>query len=396
MTVLGVLAFVLALTLSVALHEAGHLLTAKRFGMKASQYFIGFGPRIWSFRRGETEYGVKAIPAGGYVKIVGMTPLEQLDPADEPRAFWRQPAGRRTVVLGAGSFMHAVIALVLTFAGLALAGDLVHQYPGTRVAQVSRCLPAVPTAGCAPGDPASPAARAGIRPGDQLVSLDGRPIASWAAFTRAVRAHPGVPVRLVVRRSGRLTPLVATPAAEHLPGSGSPVGFLGVEPTLVTPHYGPLGLARHTGDLLGSYLTGTVSALGRLPAQIPHLLENRPRSGNGIAGVVDVGRLSGQIASATGTPLAVRAGSFLLLIAELNFSIGLINLLPLLPLDGGHIAIIGFEGARSRLARALHRPDPGRVDLMKVIPVAYTVIALFAGLSLLLVYAGFANPIRLQ
>jgi membrane-associated protease RseP (regulator of RpoE activity) len=399
--VLGVVAFVLALVASVALHEAGHLITAKHYGMKASEYFVGFGPKIFSFRRGETEYGLKAVLAGGYVKIVGMTPLEAVPAGDEDRVFYKQPPGRRTVVLCAGSAVHLVIAVLLVFAALWIGGNADAERPGTAVAAVLACAPVSETATACPAHAGpSPAKAAGLRAGDQLVSVDGRAVTGYEQFVTFVRAHAHRRITLVVRRGRRLVTLHATPTQISEPiGSGTrthEVGFLGISPTTVIPHYAFGALFHATGTELGTFFTGTVSAIHHLPSELATLAEGKPRTGNGPAGVIDLARVSSEIATATSTSVADRIASFLLLVAELNFFVGLFNLLPLLPLDGGHIGIIAFEQSRSRLARWFGRPDPGRVDLLKVLPVAYTVIALFAGLTLLLVYAGIANPIRLQ
>jgi membrane-associated protease RseP (regulator of RpoE activity) len=401
LSLLGVVAFVLALVISVALHEAGHLVTAKHYGMKASEYFIGFGPKIFSFRRGETEYGLKAVLAGGYVKIIGMTTLEEVPAGDEDRVFYKQPAGRRAVVLCAGSAVHLVIAVALVFAALWMGGNEAAAVPGTSVSAVLSCAPkSVLDASCPPHAPASPAKAAGLRAGDQLVAIDGRPVTGYQSFVTFVRARADQPITLEVRRDGRLVTLRATPTKISEPIGNGPktheVGFLGISPDTVVPHYGFTGLFHATATTLGSFFTGTVTAVHHLPSELTSLAKGKPRTGNGPAGVIDLARISSEIARAPQTSVVDRLASFLLLVAELNFFVGLFNLLPLLPLDGGHVGILAFEQARSRLARLLGRPDPGRVDLVKVLPFAYTVIALFAGLTLLLVYAGIANPLRLQ
>src|SRR5499427_6006300 len=204
---LGILIFVLALLFSIMLHEAGHFVTAKKFGMKVTQFFVGFGQTLWSTRRGETEYGVKAIPAGGFVKIVGMTELEDVDPADEPRSFRRHPRGQRIIVLAAGSFMHFVLALVLLFIVAAGIG-LETASAGTTVGAVESCVPANVNLGCAKSDPKSPASKAGVRVGDKIVSIAGIRVASWTQMGKAIRAqHTGTSVPVVVDRHGQLVTL---------------------------------------------------------------------------------------------------------------------------------------------------------------------------------------------
>jgi len=393
---LGVIAFVVALLLSIMLHEAGHFGFAKAFGMKATQFFLGFGPTLWSVRRGETEYGVKAIPAGGFVKIVGMTPLEEVAPGDERRAFYRQPAPQRAVVLAAGSVVHFLIAFVLLLVLFAGIGPTVTT---TTVAGVSPCVPATVKDRCAPGDTASPAVLAGLRPGDRIVAFEGRPVQSWLSFSRDVRAHGGDRVALVVERNGqRLTlhPTVATAARPGLddPGRTEQVGVLGIAPGDERRRESLGGGLADSGRLFRDSVTGTFTALGKVPASIPKLF-SAERGLDSPTSVVGIGRLSGEVATAKTVDWLDRVSTFLLIIASLNIFVGIFNLLPLLPLDGGHLAILGFEQARYGVYRALGRSGPGRVDLTKLLPAAYLVIVAFVGLSLLLIAADIVNPIHL-
>lgn len=419
-TVVGVLLIVFMLVASVALHEAGHLATAKHYGMKATQYFIGFGPRIFSFRRGETEYGLKLIPAGGYVKIVGMSPLEADEGGanpdvrraaanvaalptsttpDERRLFYTYPARQRFVVLVAGSTMHFILAVLLTFAGLAVAGDLTHD-PGlsTKVALVTDCVNVAPDGTCPAGATPSPAQRAGLVAGDKIVAVDGATVKSWDSFAAVVKASAGRTLHLTVDHPGRpertlnITP--APKSSTSATGATTTYGFVGLEPSYKPyPSYTPVQAAAHTPGVLWSYVTGTVSKLGTYPHSIAQLATGGKRDGSGLVGVVDVSRIGGSIASAPQS-VALKAGELLLIGASVNFFVGIFNLLPLLPLDGGHVAILAFENLRAWFARRIGRPDPGRVNLLRVLPVAYVVIAAFVGLSVLLVYAGFANPIQ--
>ncbi len=427
-TTIGVLLIVGMLVGSVALHEAGHLVTAKRYGMKATQYFIGFGPKIFSFRREETEYGLKAIPAGGYVKIVGMSPLEAIDGQDAPdprqaaaaaaalptkttpdarRLFYTYPARQRFVVLVAGSSMHFVLAALLTFAGLAIGGDLTRD-PGvsTTLATVYFCASPDPQTGaCAPDATQGPASRAGLRSGDTIVAVNGVRVGAFDQVSRALQGSLGRPVALTVVRSGAERTLTLTPAAKpKLDANGKPVlgadgkpllvGGIGVLPRYKPyPGYDPLAAAGQTPRVLWSYVTQTVSKLGSYPHSIAQLATGQKRDGTGVVGAVDIGRIGGSIASAPETT-STKAGQLLFIGASVNFFVGIFNLLPLLPLDGGHIAILGFENLRAWFARRFGRADPGRVNLLTVMPVAYVVVAAFVGLSLLLVYAGITNPIE--
>ncbi|HVF19554.1 MAG TPA: site-2 protease family protein [Mycobacteriales bacterium] len=392
---MGVLAFVVAIIFSIALHELGHLATAKAFGMKATQYFIGFGPRIWSFRRGETEYGVKAIPAGGYVKIVGMTELEELEPEDEDRAFWRQPAPQRSVVLVAGSAMHFVLAAVVFAVALILVGVPTGEVT-TTVEAVSTCIPADPKAECAATDARAPAAVAGVEPGDRVVSYNGVAVDKWEQFTGRVRATAAGPAELVVERDGAELTLPLEVVRVTRPDLDDPektveVGALGLLPREETRRYGVVAGLGKTAEAMGESFAGTGKALVRLPASIPKLFD--ATFGDGVRDPEGAVSLlgAGQIANA-----AAKSGQvaiFLSLIASINVFIGVFNLLPLLPLDGGHLAILGFEQGRKRVYGLIGRPDPGRVDLRKLLPAAYTFIVFLIALQVLVLYADVANPI---
>jgi membrane-associated protease RseP (regulator of RpoE activity) len=399
LTVLGVLTFVVGLLVSVAIHEFGHLLTAKRFGMKATEYFIGFGPRLWSFRRGETEYGVKAIPAGGYVKIVGMTDLEQVAPEDEPRAFYRQPAPQRLVVLAAGSFSHLVIGFVLFAFVLLVLG---RPAPSTTVGEVAPCVPLTATATCSPDTP-SPAKAAGLQAGDRIVSVAGHRVGNWSDASEAIRGAGAGPVTVVVERGGRELTLTATLVARDRPVADGTdrterVGVLGVTPDLVMVRAGPLETLTTSAQAVWGTVVVTGQVLVQIPSKIPDLinaLSGGQRDPAGLVGVVGIARISGETLATGELPFAAKIGNLLLQMAALNVFIGLFNALPLLPLDGGHMAVLLFESARTRLYRLFGRPDPGRVDLSKLLPAAYLFLILLVGLTVLLLAADIVNPVQL-
>jgi membrane-associated protease RseP (regulator of RpoE activity) len=389
---LGVAIFVVALLASIMLHEAGHFATAKLFGMKATQFFVGFGRTIWSRQKGETEYGVKAIPAGGFVKIVGMTDLEDVDPADEPRSFRNQPGWQRIIVLAAGSAMHFALALVLLFV-IAAGIGLEAASTGTTVGTVESCVPTNMTSGCVKGDPASPATKAGVRVGDRIVSIGGIRVANWTQMGKAIRSQQaGAAVPVVVERHGRPVTLHATLAS--LTGHGS---YLGVSPLGVWQRQGPLGAASYAGHEFWQMLSGSAAVVAALPKAIPDLFaKNRGSTpGGDVTSVVGAGDVTGQVLEAR-IGWQPKAGLVLLIIASLNIFVGAFNLLPLLPLDGGHLAVVIYERARAWLARLLGRPDPGPVDFRRLIPVSVGVFALLVGVGLLLIMADLVNPIHLQ
>jgi membrane-associated protease RseP (regulator of RpoE activity) len=395
----GVLGFIVVLLVSVMLHEAGHFVTARRFGMKATQFFFGFGPTLWSFRRGETEYGVKAIPAGGFVKIVGMTSLEEIEPGDENRVFYKQPAPQRAIVLGAGSFMHFVIALFVLVIIYAVVGQ---SDVTNRVGSVQACIPAVENAACTSHDPASPASLVGLQKGDRLVALDGKPVTDFTAFAKQVRSHRDKPITLTWERNGVTTTktfnlVVAKRTSIDDPSKTEKVGLIGIAPQLVVHRVGLLTAIGKSGSAFGQSVVASLKGIAAIPAAVPKLVsatfESKPRDASSLTSIVGVARVSGQ-AVAGNEPINDKISFFLGIVVALNIFVGVFNLLPLLPLDGGHLAVLGFEQARSRIYRLVGRRDPGRVDLTKLLPAAYLVLALFIGLSLLLVLADIVNPIK--
>jgi membrane-associated protease RseP (regulator of RpoE activity) len=395
MSLLGWVIFIVALLFSVMLHESGHFVTAKKFGMKVTQYFVGFGTTLWSTRRGETEYGIKALPLGGFVKIVGMTSMDEVDPADEPRSFRRHPAWQRLIVLFAGSFMHFVLALVLLFllaAAIGLDNDNT-----TQLGPVAACVPANAKAfengTCTASDRPSPAKAAGIQAGDKVVSFDGKPVSSWTALGNDIRstpAHRTVPV--VVLRDGHQVTLHVTLAAV----GGRSGSYLGVESTNVFERYNPIRSVTYAGSMFGQVLTGSAKEIGSLPAAIPHLFaKNRSSTAAGqVTSVVGAGEITGDVVSAS-VGWQVKVDYVLLIVASLNIFVGAFNLLPLLPLDGGHIAVIIFERIRAWFARLRGRADPGLVDMTKLVPVSMGVFAILVVFGLMLILADLVNPIRL-
>jgi len=396
MDLIGWVIFIVALLFSVMLHETGHFVMAKKFGMKVTRYFVGFGPTLWSTRRGETEYGIKALPLGGFVKIIGMHSLDDVDdPADEPRSFRRHPAWQRIVVLCAGSFMHFVLAFVLIFC-LAL-GIGIENDNTTQLGTVSACVAAntaqLNSGQCTAGDQASPARLAGLRVGDQVTAFDGTPVRNWTQLGDAIRRAPaGSPATITVKRRGKTLTLHATLATV----SGRSGAYLGIAPTVVFQVASPVRAVQYAGSAFGQVLVGSVKAVGALPAALPKLFSKD-------RGSTAAGQVSSVVgaAEATGAAVAANVGwqykvSFvLLLIASLNIFVGAFNMLPLLPLDGGHVAVVVWERIRAWFARLRRRPDPGMVDMAKLLPVSFSIFMVLMFFGVVLVLADIVNPVNI-
>jgi membrane-associated protease RseP (regulator of RpoE activity) len=394
--VLGVLAFVIGLLGSVMLHEAGHFVTARRYGMKATQFFVGFGPTLWSTRRGETEYGVKAVPAGGFVKIVGMTPLEDVDPGDEGRAFYRQPARRKTVVLSAGSLVHFALCLLLVAFAVTVFG--VPKETAPTLTAISDCVANDPGAKCdVAGAVPAPAKTAGLKAGDVVTAVNGTTITTGTQLVSRVKASAGKPVRLTVDRKGKPVTVTVTPVKVTRKGATSPIGAIGVSvgANYKNEHFGPVGIVRETGTTVKLLVTGTVETLTHKLGTIGKVYGPN-RDPSGFIGVVGAGRISGEIAQAK-VPTSDKIANLVLLLAGLNLFVGVFNLLPLLPLDGGHIAVVWFEAVRDRIRRARgYVGEIQRVDYNRLMPLTFAVVVLFAGFTLFLLGADIVNPITLN
>jgi membrane-associated protease RseP (regulator of RpoE activity) len=397
------------------------MVTAKAFGMKVTRYFAGFGPTLFSFRRGETEYGLKAVPLGGFVKIVGMTPQDDdVEPGDEKRAMWRYPVWKRTIVMSAGSLTHFMLGfvllwIVLTFVGipnpaLADSGKLPAYVTVSSCAPVPATAVRCPDAGTASSTdfPTSPAKAAGLQDGDKITALDGTPVTSYGQLVNLIRQAPLGSHQVTYERNGATaTTTVELIAVQRYPldadnnvlTSKPPVtvSALGVSgasppgvPTTVT--YGPVDSLGKAGKFTGQTFTGVWSALKAFPERIPnlwHALNGGQRDPNGPISVVGASRLGGETAEHGQWFI------FLLLAASLNFFVGVFNLLPLLPLDGGHIAVAWFERIRSWVYARFGRRDPGRVNYAKLMPVTYVVILVFGAFTLLTVGADIVNPVTL-
>jgi membrane-associated protease RseP (regulator of RpoE activity) len=393
MDLIGWVIFLVALLFSVMLHETGHFVVAKKFGMKCTRYFVGFGPTIWSTQRGETEYGIKALPLGGFVKIIGMHSLDDVDdPADEPRSFRRQPGWQRILVLCAGSFMHFVLAFLLIF-GLAIGIGIENT---TQLAAISPCVASSVTAldngVCTASDKASPAARAGLRAGDEVTAFNGKPVSTYDQLGNAIsQASPGSKASVTVSRGGQTLTLHTTLAS--VPGRSG--AYLGIVETMFQS-VGPLRAVSYAGSTFGQVVTGSVQAVAALPAALPKLFKkDRADTAAGqVSSIVGAARDTGA-AVAANVGWQYKVSFILLLIASLNIFVGLFNMLPLLPLDGGHVAVVAWERIRAWFARLRGRPDPGLVDMAKLLPVSFSIFMVLVVFGVILVLADIVNPVNI-
>lgn len=368
MTGLGVVLFIVFALLSVGLHEFGHFSTAKLFGIKVERFFIGFGPRLWSVRKGETEYGIAALPLGGYVRIAGMNPFEPVAPEERARTFRAKPAWQRAIVLAAGSTTHFILAIAIVAGILATAGQ---EGPPTRV---------VETVTSGAGGAPSPAAAAGIRPGDEIVAVDGVPVARWEQTVDLVHARPGRSVTIDLVRGGQALRVTATLAPQN--PEGKKVGFLGVSPRMSKIHRSVIPAFGEAARLIGFGIRDSLVALRHVfsPDTIGRLLKvaigRQERRADDPATIIGVGKGAGDLA---------RHGDFaglFYLIAGFNVFIGVVNLVPLPPLDGGHLAVVAYESIRRR-----------EVDMRRLLPVTAVVITILGSLFLLLLYLDIVRPI---
>lgn len=433
--IVGVVIIVIGLAISIGLHEIGHLLPAKLFGVKVTQYMIGFGPTIWSRRKGETEYGVKAIPLGGYISMIGMFPpakgeqakadstgffrglvqdardssTESITAGDEHRAFYLLPVWKRIIIMFGGPFMNLLLAFV--FFGVLLMGFGVAQ-PSTTIGSVSECaLPATSERQtCEVGDPAAPGAAAGIEPGDRIVSIAGEPIESWNESTAIIRDHAGEPVALVVERGGETLDLEVTPmlseryqlddkGAVVTDAAGAPLteeaGFVGIGTVIETVRQPITAVPAFVGE----NVAGVTGIILNLPQRMVDIAEAAfgpgERDPNGPMSIVGAGRVAGEVAATDQLEVVQKAAGLIGLLGSLNIALFVFNLIPLLPLDGGHIAGALWEAIRRGFAKLFRRPDPGPVDLAKLMPLTLAVVVVLGGMSALLIYADIVKPVQL-
>ncbi|MDP9952518.1 MULTISPECIES: RIP metalloprotease [Streptomyces] len=428
LTVLGIAVFVVGLLFSIAWHELGHLSTAKMFGIRVPQYMVGFGPTIWSKKKGDTEYGIKAIPAGGYIRMIGMFPpgpdgrlearstspwrgmiedarsaaYEELEPGDEKRLFYTRQPWKRVIVMFAGPFMNLVLAVAI-FMGVAMTFGF--QTQTTEVGGVQQCVIAQSEKRdtCESGDPVSPAKAAGLQEGDRIVAFDGTKVDDWATLSDRIRETIG-PATIVVERGGEevtLNAVLRENAVAKKDGRGEVVpdqfvraGYLGfaAQTEIVPLSFGDSVV--RMGDMIRNGVDSIIALPSKIPALWDAAFSDGERADDSPVGVVGAARIGGEVMNLD-IPAQNQVAMMLFLLAGFNLSLFLFNMLPLLPLDGGHIAGALWESLRRNLAKVFRRPDPGPFDVARLMPVAYVVAGLFICFTLLVLVADIVNPVKI-
>lgn len=415
----------LGIGLSIGLHEIGHLVPAKLFGIKVKQYMIGFGPTVFSRRSGDTEYGLKAFPLGGYIMMEGMYPPEskpyrgpfakwisearaevrrELDPADEDRQFYKLSVPKKLIIMMGGPMMNFFLGIVLIITALSGLGSL---QSSMTINQVFPCVESSVGGVCPAGVPESPAALAGIRAQDTVVAISGVEVFVWDEAAELLLRNQSGSSEMVVLRDGVRVTLSIAPIfmerqvyddqnravndANNLPVTElRPI--IGVQ---LKPDQRPQPII----ESFGFALSATGAMLGfilDLPAQVFAVAQSTfgfsERNPNGAVSILGVGQLAGEVSSAD-APVGAKLASLLLLLGTLNLALFAFNLIPLLPLDGGHVVGALYEGAKRRVLTAVTKKDPGPIDTAKALPIAYAVWALLLFTGLLLIFADIVNPI---
>lgn len=433
--VVGWLVLLLGIIVSVGLHEIGHMVPAKKFGVRVSQYFVGFGPTLWSRTKGETEYGIKAIPLGGFVRLVGMMPpapagtrrgkgfwnelvadardasVAEVRPGEEHRAFYNLSTPKKLIVMFGGPFMNLVIATVLMGVILVGYGTLV---TSTTVAQLSECVPASATSTATgddcEGQPTAPAVAAGLEPGDEVVSFGGTEVTSWQQLVGLINESAGREAEVTVLRDGERMTLAVTPAEAERPvldeqgvpvvgDDGDPVvqpgGFVGFSPLQVREPQPVASVLPAVADQTWQTLTMVATLPVRVADAATQAFTAEERAQDSVQSVVGVARISGEI-MALDEAILDRVMFFLSLLASLNIALFAFNMIPLLPLDGGHLVNALYEGGKRTVARVRGAAVlPGPADVARMTPVAYVVFLILLGVGGVLIVADLVDPVRI-
>jgi membrane-associated protease RseP (regulator of RpoE activity) len=423
----GAIAFFALVMASIALHEIGHLVPGKLFNVKTTEYFVGFGRTLWSRRRGETEYGVKAVPVGGYVRLVGMFPPAKdrpgqvraystgpfraladnaraaewstIQPEDQGRLFYQKPFWQKLIIMASGPTMNILLAFLILL-GVSMTYGVYRSQ--LTISKVQECIVVVNAADkTCDGKPPTPAAQSGIMPGDKIVAFNGIPVSSWDDVSRLIRTNLDYPALVTVERAGQridlkpVNTVITGVPDKYDPSKRVAAGFFGVEPEVIRERGGPIAVV---GDMW-QMTKQTAVALAYFPVKVYYtaynLVTGQPRDIYGPMSIVGASRAAGEIASTDQIDAAAKVASLFTVLGAVNLFVALFNFVPLLPLDGGHVAAAFYEAVRRAIARLFGRPDPGPVDTAKLLPVAYVVggVILIAGVVLIL--ADIIDPIEL-
>ncbi|BAX98452.1 putative protease/peptidase [Mycobacteroides stephanolepidis] len=404
---IGIALFALAILVSVALHECGHMWVAQATGMKVRRYFVGFGPTLWSTKRKSNrgandiiEYGFKAVPLGGFCDIAGMTSVEQLTPEESDRAMYKQKVWKRVAVLFAGPAMNFLIGIVVFYGVVLFWGLPDNNAPTHPEIKQTTCVSAQKSAD--PKDMATctgegPAALGGLREGDQVLAVAGKQLSTSSDMVTAIRELRGPQVFEIIRdgkQQSLLVNVAETQRWDEKAGKLISVGAVGASLGTYVPqkHYNPLTAVPATGNLIGTVAVETVKAIGKIPTKVGALWDSITGSERAMdtpMSIVGASRMGGETVEHDMWIM------FWILLAQLNFALGAINLLPLLPFDGGHIAVATYEKIRNMIRSARGLAVGAPVNYMKLMPATYLVLVVVVGYMLLTITADIVNPIRL-
>ena len=394
---LGFALFALGITISVALHECGHMWAAQATGMKVRRYYIGFGPKVFSFQRGETEYGLKALPLGGFCDIVGMTALDEVPPEDLDRAMYRQATWKRMVVMFGGIAMNFLLGFLLVVV-LAIGWGLPQLDPvETKLGAMNCVATANPDGTLQECAGTGPAQRAGLRRGDVVTAVNGVAVSTWKDFQRETQKQTGTFDYTIERDGATLTVAVTPERTVRYDDNGQNrrevsavgVGSYGAEPP---QKYDVLGAVPASLAFTGDMFVRTLESLAQMPAKVSALwtaVTGGERDPETPVSVYGASRIGGETAERG------LWGIFILVLASLNFFLGAFNLLPLLPLDGGHMAVVLYEKARNSLRAWRGLAPGGPVDYLKLLPLTYAAVVLGGAYMVLTLTADIVNPVKL-